>query len=259
MKARYPNGDPLKIKDGYDNGCRSVAWWDISGVKQFPTNIKMVSKSGANISQGSVFPPNAPTRTVVIADRDAPREGETTGDNPSYYNTRFNETYNHPFWATTSPSAIQLSTTLAARSTGWKAAQGAVVRMLHPAGWGGWAFEVASVENGLMKFSKGGNQEARGNKGCGAMYVEGIEEELDSVSAVAAGVVHVDNLVCTRLPCAHCPVRTLWSKPRLLTTSCPLSLFAAGRVVSFEEWSAQPDPSSVQSPQPRTLLITLDF
>ena len=39
--------------------------------------------------------------------------------------------------------------------------------------------QTASSSNRIMKFSKGGNQEARGNKGCGAMYVEGIEEELD--------------------------------------------------------------------------------
>ena len=54
--------------------------------------------------------------------------------------------------------------------------------MLHPAGWGGWAFEVESIGNGgkTMNFSKGGNQEARGNSGCGAYYVEGIAEELDA-------------------------------------------------------------------------------
>lgn len=139
QKARFPNGDPLAIKDGYEKGCQAVDWFDISGIKEYPTNLQMVSKSGAHISQGSVFPPEA-NRTVVIADRTAPREGETTGNNPSYYNTRFNETYNHPFWATTAPSAIKLSKGIAARSANWKSPKGAVVRMLHPAGWGGWAF-----------------------------------------------------------------------------------------------------------------------
>ena len=53
------------------------------------------------------------------------------------------------------------------------------------AGWGGWAFEVDELETGgggstvrhgacsatapCLKFSKGGFQEARGNKGCGDM------------------------------------------------------------------------------------------
>eukprot|EP01047_Picozoa_sp_COSAG01_P046208 COSAG01_NODE_4318_length_5137_cov_14.668718_4_plen_302_part_00 len=65
---------------------------------------------------------------------------------------------------------------------------------VHAAGWGGWAFEVAGIETGggstvrhgvcspsapCLRFSRGGNQEARGNKGCGAMYIEGILEELD--------------------------------------------------------------------------------
>eukprot|EP01043_Picozoa_sp_COSAG02_P051951 COSAG02_NODE_5532_length_4250_cov_108.522525_5_plen_601_part_00 len=139
QKARFPNGDPLAVKDGYEAGCKAVDWFDISGIKEYPTNLQMVSKSGAHISQGSVFPPDA-NRTVVIADRTAPREGETTGNNPSYYNTRFNETYNHPFWATTAPSAIKLSKAIGARSAKWKSPKGAVVRMLHPAGWGGWAF-----------------------------------------------------------------------------------------------------------------------
>jgi hypothetical protein len=93
-KARFPNGDPLAIKDGYDKGCHPVDWWNISGIKQFPTNLKMVSKSGAHISQGSIFPPDI-NHTVVLEDREKPREGTTTGGNPSYYNTRFNETCRH--------------------------------------------------------------------------------------------------------------------------------------------------------------------
>ena len=82
----------------------------------------------------------------------------------------------------TQPSAITLSADVAARAAHWKSPKGAVVRMLHPAGWGGWAFEVESIGNGgkTMNFSKGGNQEARGNSGCGAYYVEGIAEELDA-------------------------------------------------------------------------------
>ena len=139
QKARFPNGDPLAVKDGYESGCESIDWFDISNIQEYPTNLHMVSASGAHISQGSIFPIDA-NRTVVIADRSAPREGQTTGNNPSYYNTRFNETYNHPFWATTAPSAIKLSNATAARSANWKSPSGAVVRMLHPAGWGGWAF-----------------------------------------------------------------------------------------------------------------------
>ena len=92
-KARFPNGDPLAVKDGYDKGCHPVDWWNISGIQEHPTNVHMVSKSGAKISQGSIFPATPGSNvTVVIEDREAPREGETTGNNPSYYGTRFNET-----------------------------------------------------------------------------------------------------------------------------------------------------------------------
>ena len=42
----------------------------------------------------------------AIEDRMIPRTSSTTGPNPSYYNTRFNETYNKPFWATSAPNAI---------------------------------------------------------------------------------------------------------------------------------------------------------
>ena len=105
MKARFPNGDPLAIKSGYLNGCKSVAWWNISKIQQYPTNVQVVSESGKHVSQGSAFPLDV-THTVVIADREAPREGETTGNNPSYFNTRFNETYNHPFWVRMRPCPV---------------------------------------------------------------------------------------------------------------------------------------------------------
>jgi hypothetical protein len=115
-KARFPNGDPLKIKDGYSTGCKTLAQWDISGIKQYPTNVMMVSKNGTKISQGSLLPgpggaaaaaaaaAAGTVTTVTIEDRDIPRTSSTTGNNPSYYNTRFNETYNHPFWSTNSVS-----------------------------------------------------------------------------------------------------------------------------------------------------------
>jgi hypothetical protein len=56
-----------------------------------------------------------------------------------------------------------------------------VVKMLHPAGWGGWAFAVSGYDaaDDVMNFSTGGHQEARGNNGCGQMFVENVREELD--------------------------------------------------------------------------------
>ena len=97
--------DPLAVKSGYSTGCKTLSTWDISGIKQYPINLQMVSKNGNKISQGSVgmAPGNV---TVTIEDRMIPRTSSTTGPNPSYFNTRFNETYNKPFWATSAPNAI---------------------------------------------------------------------------------------------------------------------------------------------------------
>ena len=164
-KARYPNGDSLLPGNhsfaGYDTGCTALSWWDVSGAKQLPINLQMVSRTtGARISQGSILPPAADAAdraitTVVINDRDAPRTTDTSGlqwnttgkfpYNPSFRGTRFNETYNLPFWVSSSPSSIKLGNDTRDRSGRWKDPAGAIMRMLHPAGWGGWAFEVESI------------------------------------------------------------------------------------------------------------------
>lgn len=62
----------------------------------------------------------------------------------------------------------------------WAKPAGAVVKMMHPAGWGSWAFEVGSYADGQMDFSTGGFQEARGNSGTGRLYIENLKEELDA-------------------------------------------------------------------------------
>lgn len=207
-KARYPNGDSLLPGNqsfaGYDTGCTAQSWWDVSGAEQLPVNLEMVSRAtGARISQGSIL--DAADRvvtTVEIDDRDAPRTTDTSGlqwnttgkypYNPSFRGTRFNETYNLPFWVSSSPSSIKLGNDTRDRSRRWKDPAGAILRMLHPAGWGGWAFEVESIDSRaggarVMKFTKGGTQEARGSTcrtgqcselgaACGPYYVEGLRE-----------------------------------------------------------------------------------
>ena len=85
-----------------------------------------------------------------------------------------------PYWATTSTSAIQLPPDVKARADTWSTPAGAVVKMMHPAGWGSWAFEVGSYADGVLTFSRGGNQEARGNRGTGKFFVENVIEELDA-------------------------------------------------------------------------------
>ena len=70
-------------------------------------------------------------------------------------------------------------------ATRWPASSPRARRSSQPSCAGGWAFEISSVGNGgtTANFNKGGNQEARGNHGCGAYYVEGIAEELDAPCA----------------------------------------------------------------------------
>ena len=55
------------------------------------------------------------------------------------------------------------------------------MHMFHPLLWGWWAFSVkhASTATGLVNFSAGGWQEARGGSTGSHFYIEGLLEELD--------------------------------------------------------------------------------
>jgi hypothetical protein len=73
------------------------------------------------------------------------------------------------------------------KARGWSAADvadpaaPAVVKMMHPGGWGSWAFAVGEYDGSdRMDFAKGGFQEARGSSGTGAMYIENVLKELDA-------------------------------------------------------------------------------
>ena len=176
VRARYPNGDPLIPKSGYIGGAKRIEMFPNTAVA-VPTNFKVLSADGTLISTGSV--PGAGGQ-VTVHDIDGPR-GINDGAGIAYTNSsRFNSTINLPYWATTSTSAIQLPPDLKARADQWSTPVGAVVKMMHPAGWGSWAFEVGSYADGALTFSRGGNQEARGNTGTGTFYVENVIEELDA-------------------------------------------------------------------------------
>jgi hypothetical protein len=97
--------------------------------------------------------------------------------------TRFNESYNLPYWNTTSPSEIVLPPSWKDWGNHHASSAGAVIKMLHPAGWGSWAFEVDEYDasSNSFLFSRGGNQEAEGTfGGCGDVYIENLREELDA-------------------------------------------------------------------------------
>ena len=146
-----------------------------------------MSKDGTLVASGSV-PGNALNTTVVVVDRDAPR-GVTTTKTAYTNSSRFNSSFNLPYWATTSTSKIQIPGDWTSRTKGWNNIQRAVVKMFHPAAWGSWAFQVGDLtDGGAMTFSKGGNQEARGNSGTGALYIENLVRCLGREGVRGAGV-----------------------------------------------------------------------
>ena len=111
---------------------------------------------------------------VTVVDTDIKR-ATVTQTKPLVNSSRFNDTFNLPVWPTTSITGIEIPSDWSSR--GWGSddvtAGPAVVKMMHPSAWGSWAFEVGEFDSTSkqMKFSKGGNQEARGGSGVGDLYV----------------------------------------------------------------------------------------
>ena len=216
IRARFPNGDPLTPKSGYSSAPKAVASFPNTAVPACASpNVVIQSVNGTTISKGC--DPNSQTSvTVTVADYGQPRH-TVTADSVYAKSSRFNDTFNLPVWSTTSTSSISVTSDWTERK--WSAADvtagPAVVKMMHPSGWGSWVFEVGSFEKNVMTFSAGGNQEvrdsrqlvcfvnafafvflflfllqfitglcfrftqARGGQGAGASYIENILGELD--------------------------------------------------------------------------------
>ena len=176
VRSRYPNGDPLLPKNGYVSGCRVVDL--ISNPSQaLPLNSTVYSESGTVIANITF-----PEEKVVVSDTTKPRTIKNCKTEQILYtNTRFDETYNTPFWNTTSLAKISLTNPgMVNRMEKWQNPGKVVVKMFQPGGWGSWAFEAASINGAEITFSKGGFQEARGGTSCGSYYVENVREELDA-------------------------------------------------------------------------------
>ena len=115
VRARYPNGDPLVPKSGYMKGGSHSGTWHPKN-EEIPTNTKIVSKTGTVISQG----PSEKGGTVTVEDTDIPRTlGNCKQKQSMYKNTRFNETYNFPYWATDSISGVEQISDTGFRSKHW--------------------------------------------------------------------------------------------------------------------------------------------
>ncbi|CAF4130186.1 unnamed protein product, partial [Adineta steineri] len=95
------------------------------------------------------------------------------------------------FWSTASPPAgdnyvvprgFTVKNDALPHLHNWSEPTSGFVHTFHSGYWGGWIFEIASInstENTIM-FGQGGFQEARGSDSGGAFYVANIFEELDS-------------------------------------------------------------------------------
>eukprot|EP01060_Flectonema_neradi_P029769 TRINITY_DN418_c0_g2_i1.p1 TRINITY_DN418_c0_g2~~TRINITY_DN418_c0_g2_i1.p1 ORF type:complete len:897 (+),score=193.77 TRINITY_DN418_c0_g2_i1:46-2691(+) len=175
VRARYPNGDPLIPKSGYASGCQAVELINNPAVA-LPLNSTVYSESGAVIANITY-----PDAKVIVSDATKSRilnNGKT--DQTLYTNTRFDETYNIPFFNDTSLAKVKLTDAgVVSRMAKWQNPGKVVVKMYHPNGWGSWAFEASSIDGSEITFSKGGNQEGRGGESCGNYYVENVFEELD--------------------------------------------------------------------------------
>jgi len=197
VRARYPNGDPLIPKSGYSPGssakgagsyantavdaCRSASSPHSTGA-----SVSIISAStGASVGKsGSWCDPDATAAyTVKVVDIDGVR-GSVVQTTPFINSSRFNDSMNLPVWSTTSTNAIHVPSDWAKRK--WAPAtlaNKAVIKMMHPAGWGSWAFEVSAFDgDDVMTFGRGGNQEARGGSGTGDLYIENVLAELDAPS-----------------------------------------------------------------------------
>jgi hypothetical protein len=112
----------------------------------FPRNTTLRSRAtNQTISTG----PSAVGGTVLLDDTDVPRTlGNCKQDQTMYSGTRFNETYNYPYWSTDSISSVVGISDAAFNAKTWAPAEAgnpAVVKMYQPNGWGSWAFEVSEI------------------------------------------------------------------------------------------------------------------
>ena len=86
---------------------------------------------------------------MLLDDTDVPRTlGNCKQDQQLYSGTRFNETYNYPYWSTDSISSVVGISDAAFNAKTWAPAEAgnpAVVKMYQPNGWGSWAFEVSEI------------------------------------------------------------------------------------------------------------------
>ncbi|CAK0871805.1 unnamed protein product [Prorocentrum cordatum] len=172
---------------GYAKGCKTLETVPLTGVAALERNVTVLASDGTTVVSRLVSVRSPSGSNVTARDTERPRTVDVTHAESQvlYRGTRFDESFNYPYWNSTAPQKISAPEGWAER---WRADEstlplpGAVVKMMHPDGWGSWAFEVSSHDagEGTLSFGRGGWQEAEGGDGCGAMYVENVRGELDA-------------------------------------------------------------------------------
>eukprot|EP00039_Didymoeca_costata_P032779 m.39344 g.39344 ORF g.39344 m.39344 type:complete len:907 (+) comp9540_c0_seq1:194-2914(+) len=190
-RARYPNGDPSKPRDGVCSDGKAV-----HGVGDKPTtlplNIQMVCAENNSFVASGTMAPFDTKETIMVPCGGAATSNRNQQSNPKglqygpngsppTYSGGYLQRFTPPvsYWDSNVPSGIQGVTRATekkwSKPTEWR------VHAYHPIEWGNWGFAVGSFENGVMTFSRGGNQEARGGASAlGDHYFAGMLEELDS-------------------------------------------------------------------------------
>jgi hypothetical protein len=181
--ARYPNGDSAYPQpEGYIKAKGSPNY-DTPEGSMVGVNTKVYnSKTGELITTGTVVPLDE-THTLNVS---SPTHHKGSC---AYFEafeggalTRFNTTFNKPLWNSRVKSAFFYDPMTWTKKT-WAHPEKAVVHMFHPGYWGGWVFQVASIDTSknMINFSRGGFQEARGGTiNDNYYFVENVMEELDT-------------------------------------------------------------------------------
>ena len=185
VRARYPNGDPVIVKDSNWVRAKGGMQGARPSGEQYPISVTVVNENDESdvLATGStgVGHPQLTLKVPEIHRR------PTRQDYYAYRGgtaERFNTDYNRPFWNTNVDSGL-IWNEKSFTEHHWTNASTGVVHMIQSGGWGGWMWSISNIDYDKKEilFSKGGFQEARGGHiKNNQFYVENIKEELDAPS-----------------------------------------------------------------------------
>jgi hypothetical protein len=166
--ARYPNGDSEvdQMPEGYTKfggGVSSVNAWSLA--HNVSVRFPLLKRNA------SIYPYFGHSRDSRWA-----MDYHTEDDNTSYYESE------SQFWRPTIATAAKYNaTTFSPRVDNWTNIDEAILHVIHYDWWGNWQWKLQEINGTIMKFGKGGWQDAHGGPVIhNYFYVENILEELDT-------------------------------------------------------------------------------